>query len=97
MGCFVVHDHPGKVTDFALAVSDYRFGAPPFQARHDLGFYEVLYSALIIALFFWLETAAAARSASTACSCPWCTRRFASSSTSSAPRRSKAATCDTPD
>jgi phosphatidylglycerol:prolipoprotein diacylglycerol transferase len=55
MGCFVVHDHPGKVTDFALAVSDYRFGAPPFQPRHDLGFYEVIYSALIIGLFIWLE------------------------------------------
>ena len=56
MGCFVVHDHPGKVTDFALAVSDYRFGAPPFQARHDLGFYEMVYAAAIIALFIWLES-----------------------------------------
>ncbi|MBW2210643.1 MAG: prolipoprotein diacylglyceryl transferase [Deltaproteobacteria bacterium] len=55
MGCFVVHDHAGKVTDFALAVADYRFGAPPFQPRHDLGFYEVLCSAAIIALFIWLE------------------------------------------
>jgi phosphatidylglycerol:prolipoprotein diacylglycerol transferase len=55
MGCFVVHDHPGKVTDFALAVSDYQFGAPPFQPRHDLGLYEVIYSAAIIALFIWLE------------------------------------------
>ncbi len=55
MGCFVVHDHPGKVTDFALAVSEYRFGAPPYQPRHDLGLYEVIYSALIIGLFVWLE------------------------------------------
>ncbi len=55
MGCFVVHDHAGKVTDFALAVADYRFGAPPYQPRHDLGLYEVLYSALIIALFLGLE------------------------------------------
>lgn len=55
MGCFVVHDHPGKVTDFALAVADYRFGTPPYEPRHDLGLYELIYSALIIALFVWLE------------------------------------------
>jgi phosphatidylglycerol:prolipoprotein diacylglycerol transferase len=51
----VVHDHPGKVTEFALAVADYRFGVPPYQPRHDLGLYEVIYSTLIIALFLWLE------------------------------------------
>lgn len=55
MGCFVVHDHPGKVTDFVLAVADYRFGTPPYEPRHDLGLYELIYSALIIALFVWLE------------------------------------------
>ncbi len=55
LGCFSVHDHPGKVTDFALAVADYRFGAPPFEPRHDLGLYEVLYSLLIIGLFVFLE------------------------------------------
>jgi phosphatidylglycerol:prolipoprotein diacylglycerol transferase len=55
LGCFVVHDHPGKVTDFFLAVDQYRFGQPPFQPRHDLGLYEVLYTLVIIALFFGLE------------------------------------------
>lgn len=55
MGCFVVHDHPGKVTEFPLAVADYQFGSPPFEARHDLGLYEVLFSLAIIALFFALE------------------------------------------
>ncbi|MGD8606137.1 MAG: prolipoprotein diacylglyceryl transferase [Myxococcales bacterium] len=55
MGCFVVHDHPGKVTDFPLAVADYHFGSPPYQPRHDLGLYEVIFSILIIALFVWLE------------------------------------------
>lgn len=55
LGCFVVHDHPGKVTDFFLAVNEYRFGEPPFQPRHDLGLYEVLYSLLIIGMFIWLE------------------------------------------
>ena len=56
MGCFVVHDHPGKVTEFPLAVADYRFGAPPYLPRHDLGFYEMIYAAAIIALFLWLES-----------------------------------------
>ena len=55
MGCFVVHDHAGKVSDFALAVADYRFGAPPYQPRHDLGLYEMLYAGVIIVLFVWLE------------------------------------------
>lgn len=55
LGCFVVHDHPGKVTDFFLAVDAYRFGDPPFEPRHDLGLYEVIYSLLIIALFIGLE------------------------------------------
>ncbi|MEM9731446.1 MAG: prolipoprotein diacylglyceryl transferase family protein [Myxococcota bacterium] len=54
-GCFVVHDHPGKVTDFPLAVAEYHFGAPPYLPRHDLGLYEVLYSICIVALFFFLE------------------------------------------
>lgn len=57
LGCFVVHDHPGKVTDFFLAVDNYQFGQPPFQPRHDLGLYEVIYSLLIIALFIGLERA----------------------------------------
>ena len=55
MGCFVVHDHPGKVTDFPLAVAEYHFGRPPYEPRHDLGLYEVIFSALIISLFLWLE------------------------------------------
>lgn len=50
-GCFVVHDHPGRVTDFFLAVDDYRAGMPPWQPRHDLGLYEVLWSAACILLF----------------------------------------------
>ena len=55
MGCFVVHDHPGKVTQFPLAVADYQFGNPPFMPRHDLGFYEMVYAALICGLFLLLE------------------------------------------
>lgn len=56
IGCSVVHDHPGKVTDFFLAVEDYRIrgGAPPWQVRHDLGLYEVFWCLAMIPLFLWL-------------------------------------------
>lgn len=47
MGCFSVHDHPGLVTDFFLAVDNYNEQGVP---RHDLGFYEVIWSAVAIAL-----------------------------------------------
>ena len=36
IGCFLVHDHPGTLTSFPLAV------AFPGGARHDLGLYEAL-------------------------------------------------------
>jgi len=54
-GCFVVHDHPGKITDFFLAVNPYHYHGLPVGPRHDLGFYEVLWSAAMIGLFFWLD------------------------------------------
>ena len=54
-GCFVVHDHAGKATEFSLAVANYRFGVPPYQPRHDLGLYEMIYALFIIALFVSLE------------------------------------------
>jgi len=50
-GCFVVHDHPGRVTDFFLAVDGYRYGAEPFEPRHDLGLYEVFWSLACLAIF----------------------------------------------
>jgi phosphatidylglycerol:prolipoprotein diacylglycerol transferase len=50
-GCFVVHDHPGTVTDFPLAVANYNLEG---QARHDLGLYEVIWSAVVIVLFLIL-------------------------------------------
>lgn len=50
-GCFVVHDHPGVVTDFILAVDNYNLGGLP---RHDLGLYEVFWSAAMMALVLWL-------------------------------------------
>ena len=54
-GCFVVHDHPGRVTDFFLAVGDYHFGNPPYAPRHDLGFYEILWSLAVSGLFLYLS------------------------------------------
>jgi phosphatidylglycerol:prolipoprotein diacylglycerol transferase len=36
LGCFSVHDHPGRLTNFFLAVQF------PGGARHDLGFYDAI-------------------------------------------------------
>ena len=47
-GCFLVHDHPGVVTDFFLAVDDYWLHGQP---RHDLGLYEALWSLAAFVLF----------------------------------------------
>jgi phosphatidylglycerol:prolipoprotein diacylglycerol transferase len=49
MGCFTVHDHPGMVSDFFLAVDNYDGEG---VSRHDLGLYEVLW-ALAVAPLFW--------------------------------------------
>lgn len=56
LGCFVVHDHPGAVTDFPLAVADYHVSgmSPPWLVRHDLGLYEVFWCLGVIPLFLWL-------------------------------------------
>jgi phosphatidylglycerol---prolipoprotein diacylglyceryl transferase len=50
-GCFVVHDHPGRETDFFLAVEGYQVGMPPYLPRHDLGLYEVFWCLACIVLF----------------------------------------------
>lgn len=52
-GCFVVHDHPGKVTDFALAV-DFDPDPEHVALRHDLGLYEVFWSIGCIAILLLL-------------------------------------------
>lgn len=54
-GCFMVHDHPGRITDFPLAVADYRIpGELVHHTRHDLGLYEVFWCIAVIPLFLWL-------------------------------------------
>lgn len=56
LGCSLAHDHPGRVTDFFLAVQDYEIRGmqPPWQVRHDLGIYEAMWCAAMIPLFWWL-------------------------------------------
>ncbi len=56
-GCFVVHDHPGRISNFALAVADYRTGAPPYLPRHDLGLYDAIVLAAIASVFLVLSRA----------------------------------------
>jgi phosphatidylglycerol:prolipoprotein diacylglycerol transferase len=46
LGCFSVHDHPGKLSDFFLAVNF------PGGARHDLGFYEALFLGIWLLVYF---------------------------------------------
>ena len=49
VGCFSVHDHPGTLTSFPLAVQF------PGGARHDLGLYDAILLAAITALLWWLS------------------------------------------
>lgn len=44
LACFSVHDHPGRETSFALGVP---IGG---VVRHDLGFYELLYTIVLFAV-----------------------------------------------
>lgn len=49
LGCFSVHDHPGVLTSFFLAV------AFPTGARHDLGLYDAIVLTAIAILVFALD------------------------------------------
>lgn len=49
VGCFLIHDHPGTATHFALGVQ-----YPDGVTRHDLGLYEVLNAVAMAAVFFVL-------------------------------------------
>ncbi len=53
MGCSVVHDHIGSETTFfgAMLFPDGHYAA---GLRHELGFYELLWTIPVIALFWWL-------------------------------------------
>jgi phosphatidylglycerol---prolipoprotein diacylglyceryl transferase len=49
LGCFSVHDHPGRLTSFPLAV------AFPDGPRHDLGLYDALVLLALTGLLYALE------------------------------------------
>ena len=49
MGCFLIHDHPGKETVFPLGVL-----YPDGIVRHDHGFYLSLNGLLLALVFFWM-------------------------------------------
>ncbi len=61
MGCTAAHDHPGRVSEFFLAipgmcpVSTARGGVDCFVACHDLGFYEALFTLGMLIVFLWLD------------------------------------------
>lgn len=55
VGCFLVHDHPGRPTSFMLGVADFQTAAGPALTRHDLGLYEALWSVACALLFLVLE------------------------------------------
>ncbi|MGB8330083.1 MAG: prolipoprotein diacylglyceryl transferase family protein [Polyangiales bacterium] len=55
VGCFATHDHPGRKTDFFLAVADFQTGVPPYEPRHDLGLYDVLVMGTIAVTFLVLS------------------------------------------
>ena len=54
-GCWLLYDHPGLPTDFILGMP-YPFalgGLPAGTIRHNLGFYEMLYTLFICAVIGW--------------------------------------------
>ncbi len=44
IGCFMIHDHPGKLSDFFLAIN---FAG---GSRHDLGLYEAIFSLVVFGM-----------------------------------------------
>jgi phosphatidylglycerol---prolipoprotein diacylglyceryl transferase len=48
LGCFNAHDHPGRLTDFFLAV---RY---PGGTRHDLGLYEAIVAVVVSGIIYYL-------------------------------------------
>jgi phosphatidylglycerol:prolipoprotein diacylglycerol transferase len=47
LGCFSVHDHPGQHTDLPTGVLIHG------TLRHDLGFYELLYTMVLFSVLTW--------------------------------------------
>ncbi len=47
IGCFLIHDHPGTLTDFALAVREPGVLGEEGFGRHDLGLYDAILAGII--------------------------------------------------
>jgi phosphatidylglycerol:prolipoprotein diacylglycerol transferase len=60
VGCFLVHDHPGRPTDFFLAVN-FPPSVYPGGPRHDLGLYEALLLFALGAILWTLHNRGAMR------------------------------------
>jgi phosphatidylglycerol:prolipoprotein diacylglycerol transferase len=54
LGCTFAFDHPGSLTEFALAMPYPGREGIPGGLRHNLGFYELLW-AVALALLFWSQ------------------------------------------
>lgn len=50
IGCFLIHDHPGTLSSFVLAVK-----YPDGKTRHDLGLYLSISGFVIGLIFLWLN------------------------------------------
>lgn len=50
IGCFLIHDHPGTATDFALGIE-----YPDGIVRHDHGLYLSLNGLVLALLFLWIS------------------------------------------
>ncbi len=50
IGCFLIHDHPGTATDFALGVQ-----YPDGMTRHDLGLYLSINGFVLAMVMLWLS------------------------------------------
>ncbi len=60
VGCFLIHDHPGTLTNFILGVKY------PDGARHDLGLYLGIFDIIIFASFFIISKLSFAKKGNTA-------------------------------
>jgi phosphatidylglycerol---prolipoprotein diacylglyceryl transferase len=55
IGCFLIHDHPGNLTDFFLAVDYPAYVYPPGGPRHNLGLYDSILCWIITIVFLVLR------------------------------------------
>jgi phosphatidylglycerol:prolipoprotein diacylglycerol transferase len=59
MGCFVIHDHPGRTTDFFLGaemkLAVIGSEVETLAVRHDLGLYDGILTFFIFLIFLWLD------------------------------------------